>query len=113
VEDILIELSKNENIRVWKSQVAMAKVGSRYLKFGVKGLPDITGIIRVRDRGIFLGIEAKTGKAVQSIQQKKFEQMIKKLGGFYMVARSVDDARDFCERLMQRERKNKTELFLL
>ena len=42
-------------------------------------------------------LEIKTGKAVQSKQQKNFEKMIKRLNGYYGVVRSVDEAMTFLE----------------
>lgn len=49
--------------------------------YGKIGHPDISGLLH----GIWIGIEIKTGNAVQSKDQKNFEAMIKKAGGVYIV----------------------------
>lgn len=48
--------------------------------YGKKGHPDITGLLY----GIWIGIEIKTGSAVQSQDQKFFEEMINAAGGVYI-----------------------------
>ena len=65
----------------------------RKIKFGAVGAPDIIGIRKIHitsemvgfDIGLWVGYECKTGKAVQSKQQKLFEKMITAFGGLYKV----------------------------
>jgi hypothetical protein len=57
--------------------------GERVIRFGLKGSSDIIGIYK----GRFLGIEVKTGNARQSKDQKRFQAMIDKMGGIYVVIR--------------------------
>ncbi len=59
------------------------------LKYGLKGSADISGILIIGTR---LEIEVKTGNAKQSPQQLKFQAMIEKYNGIYLVVRSRDDA---------------------
>lgn len=74
-------------------------VNGAWVDYGVKGMADISGLLRVRSGlGVRLEIEIKTGSARQEPDQKNFERMVKSLGGFYYVARSVQDAIAFCER---------------
>jgi hypothetical protein len=63
--------------------------GREYVRYGVLGSPDIYGIII---GGRYIGLEGKTGNASQQENQVAFEQMVKKLGGFYFVFRSPDEA---------------------
>lgn len=62
--------------------------GERTIKFGLVGSSDIIGLLR---GGRFLGIEVKTPTGRQSPEQVKFENMIRRMGGLYVLARSVDD----------------------
>lgn len=70
--------------RVWANNSGAVKVMSgRFIRFGLKGSSDIVGI---DGSGKFIAIEVKTGKAVQSMQQKMFMKMIQERGGrFYLV----------------------------
>ncbi len=55
---------------------------------GASGWPDIEVIL---PGGCYCGIEVKTRKGIQSEVQKRVEQSIKKVGGRYLIARSIDD----------------------
>jgi len=90
VNEILVELSKTGTCTVWKNSTGVAKSEGRYISFGLKGSADIIGILE--PHGQFIAVEVKTGNAKQSLQQKKFEEMVKRRGGRYAVCRSVTDA---------------------
>lgn len=68
---------------------------------GVKGQLDITMIVkRTRDGlGVTGFIEVKTGGARTSESQKKFIAMLERIGVPYCLARSVQDALEFRERV--------------
>jgi len=68
----------------------------RVIHFGLKGSGDIIGLTC---DGKFLGLEVKTGRAIQSKAQKKFQQMIEKFGGRYFVVRSVEEAIQIIEEI--------------
>lgn len=61
---------------------------SRPIKFGIEGGGDISGVAGPHGRRI--EIEIKTGKDRQSESQIAFAAMIRKAGGLYIVARSVE-----------------------
>ena len=67
--------------RVWANNTGMIKTDDRVVKFGLKGSSDIIGIYK----GIFLGIEVKTGNAKQSKFQINFQKMVEKMGGIYVL----------------------------
>lgn len=69
----------------------------RPITFGVVGQGDITGVAR----GWRLEVEAKTEVGRQSEQQKKFEAMIRQMGGIYILARSGAEARGILERELE------------
>lgn len=74
-------------IFAWRQNTGAAKIGGRYVRFGIKGQPDILGIM---PDGRFLGIECKRpsgGK--QSESQKWFQSQILANNGVYLLVRSV------------------------
>lgn len=91
VNDILREYGALPHIRVWKNATGSARShdGERVISFGLKGSADIMGIISPIGR--FLAIEVKTGKAKQNPAQLNFQRMIERMGGVYVVARSLSD----------------------
>ena len=90
VNAIILKYSRG-NIRLWRNEtgVAINPRGTGLLSYGCRGSSDILGILG--PDGTFLGIEVKTGKNRQSKQQKSFQAIVARLGGHYLVARSVED----------------------
>jgi len=78
-----LEVSRTKFARAWSNNTGVGKdiSGERIIRFGLKGSSDIIGIYK----GLFLGIEVKTGSAKQSKDQKRFQNMIDKMGGIYVV----------------------------
>lgn len=69
------------------------KGGKRiWFHYGIKGSPDIYGILA---GGRYIGIEIKTGNAVQQENQKLFQRMIESFGGLYKVCKSEHEALEF------------------
>ena len=109
VNEVLLILGSSVYCRVWKSHTgALPTLDSikrairvavfsgsfsiawrelSYLTFGLPGSADISGILKDGRR---LEIECKTGNAKQSKQQKKFQEMIEKFGGVYILTHSSD-----------------------
>ena len=90
VEKIIGEFYKHfPDFRIWKNASGVGYgLGGGIVRFGLKGSADLIGLTNT---GRFLAIEAKTGKAKQSEDQKNFESMIKKLGGLYVLIKDSDD----------------------
>lgn len=90
INEILLTFGAGPNLRIWKNDVGVGRSlnGDRVLRWGLKGSSDIIGI---GFGGKFIAIEVKTGKAKQSEQQKNFQNMINKMGGVYILARSIED----------------------
>lgn len=80
VKNILLAMTTKYS-RVWANNTGMIKTDDRVVRFGLKGSSDIIGIYK----GLFLGIEVKTGNAVQNKFQKNFEKMICQMGGIYVL----------------------------
>lgn len=117
-DEILVYLNKNyhDKLRLWRNNVGLGygygrvkqllgyvsqgklKKALSYAKkmrpiqFGVKGSPDLQGFITVGGRAVYLGIEVKDAKGKQQELQKKYEQMVDNMGGYYFLCRSLDDA---------------------
>lgn len=76
---------------MWKNATGVAKSfgdEDRVIRFGLKGSADILGILQ---GGKLLAIEVKTGKAVQTKEQKNFQKMVTFFGGEYVLARCLED----------------------
>jgi hypothetical protein len=71
---------------------------TRYFIAGVKGAPDIIGLLK---GGAFVGIECKYGKNKLSPHQETFLNDINKLGAITIVAYSLDDVRKVLDPLME------------
>ena len=76
--------------RLWRANVLAARMGNRFVRAGVRGQADLTGILR---GGIRLEIEIKSPTGRQSPDQRNFQQLIERFGGIYVLARSVQDVR--------------------
>lgn len=87
---ILLALNKTGLGRFWENPTGVAfRPNMPPIHYGFKGSADITGILVGGKR---IEIEVKTGKAVQQDNQKRFQAMIAGFGGFYFVARSIEEA---------------------
>jgi hypothetical protein len=97
VNETLILLGREAHsfCRVWQQNTGVAyredelTGRKQFIAYGVRGGADISGILF---DGTRIELEAKTGHAVQSIQQKRFEAMITSMRGIYYVFRSPEDA---------------------
>lgn len=93
---LLIEIPKRYGeIRVWRNNrvnaLAVAPNGKRrYIKAGINGQADISGIIGGAGSGRRLEVEVKTGRDKQRKDQISFMHMIVRAGGCYIIARDVD-----------------------
>lgn len=86
---------------VWRNNTGTAMVtrkdGNRYpVRFGHTGSADIVGVM---PGGRFIGVECKrplgprggSSGRMQTPEQTQFEREIKRMGGVYILARSIDD----------------------
>jgi hypothetical protein len=90
--DILVRLGSRADIRIWNNPTGVARSvdgEERVMRFGVPGQADLTGVL---PGGRRLELEVKTPVGRQSEQQRKFEAMVRRFGGLYLLVRSSDDA---------------------
>lgn len=89
VRDILIDVSPLG--LAWGNNTGVLRdATNRPVRYGLSGSSDIIAIIK----GRFVGIEAKVGKDRQRGNQANFATAVRKAGGIYILARSVDDVRN-------------------
>ena len=91
IQQAILEYLQLRQGKYWRNNVGGvyydSKKGKQFVRFGVKGQADITGI---RD-GRRIEIETKTKEGKLNLDQEMFRDMILSQGGLYFVARSVDD----------------------
>jgi hypothetical protein len=91
----------------WRNNVGAAnyqgKNQNRYVRFGTKGAPDLFVVRRVITARAALsgdklipeteiwGIECKRPNGSQSADQRAFEAAFREAGGYYLVAKSLED----------------------
>lgn len=86
--EILRTFATRPDLRLWRANVGVARVGKRVVRFGIVGQADLSGIL---PGGVRLEIECKSATGEQRKEQRWFQEMIEKFGGCYVLARSVDD----------------------
>lgn len=81
----------------WYRQNSGAMAGSHkgkrwFVRFAKPGAPDIVCVIN----GIYVGIEVKNERGEQSQAQVDFEHELRRAGGIYVLARSLNDVIKVC-----------------
>ncbi len=92
--EILRAFGTKRWMRLWRANTGVAQIGSRVVRFGVPGQADLTGILQLGGIGVSLWIEVKSASGRQTQEQVWFQQMVERLGGLYILARSVEDVDD-------------------
>ena len=94
VREIYKACEKRADVFVWKNNTGMAKMGRRFVRFGLPGSGDLIGLTT---DGTFISIEVKIPPDTQNEDQVAFEQMVCRLGGYYIIAHSVMDVIAFLD----------------
>lgn len=87
-------IGSRADVRLWRRNIGAARDPRTYrlIRFGFPGQADLSGIWRRPDgAGIRLEIEVKGPRGRLTDKQRQFGEMIDRLGGVYIVARSVED----------------------
>lgn len=89
---VIARLNLLPGVDVWRSNAGGAKDGAtgRVLKFGVPGQADVTGLMRPHGRR--LEVELKSKRGYQTPEQRAWQIRIEKLGGLYVLARTLSEA---------------------
>ena len=88
VRDILSAYDKHPRIVLWRANTGVARMRGFHVRFGKVGQGDITGIT---EGGRRVEIECKLKKNAQREAQVEFADMIRRMGGIYVLAFSVED----------------------
>ncbi|HUW32859.1 MAG TPA: hypothetical protein VM223_14730 [Planctomycetota bacterium] len=106
---IIRAIGTRPDVRIWRSHPGGATLQGRFVRFGIPGQADLTGILPVVQvlicphcegelstpaLGVRLEVEVKTETGRLSEDQKNFQGMIERFGGIYVVARSPRDVVD-------------------
>lgn len=89
--EILLTFGSLSCIRIWRSAVGVGtpQHSSRPIQFGLAGQCDISGIISPSGRRLEIEVKAENGRLAE--RQKLFGAMIERMGGVWIVAKSVQD----------------------
>lgn len=90
--EIMLYLGGLPNVRIWRQNTGKAMLKGRMVQFGVPGQADLSGIIAPNGRRLEIEVKSATGRVRP--QQKAFGAMIEKMGGVFVVARTVEDVKD-------------------
>ena len=88
---ILRAFGTMSRLRIWRANTGVAQIGKRFVRFGIPGQADLTGIL---PDGRRLEVEVKSATGRQTRDQKSFQRMIEKFNGVYVLARSVEELRN-------------------
>ena len=73
---------------VWRNNTGAARIGKRFIRFGVAGMPDITGVMT---GGRFVACEVKTTIGRVTAHQSEMIARLMQSGALAFVARSYAD----------------------
>lgn len=82
------------SIRAWRQNCGAIQVDKRFIRFGLPGMADISGIFSLgleHAHGLRIEIECKSKTGRQSEAQRAFQTMIEAYGGIYLLVRSPDE----------------------
>lgn len=97
VRELRLTLGNLPDLVLWPNQSGVAQYGQARVKYGLaKGSSDLIGILSPSGR--FVALEAKTGDAVTTAEQKLFVALVRKMGGFACVVRSKEEGLAAIER---------------
>lgn len=86
----ILQLLHLNRIPSWRINTGGAKIGDRFVRFGMVGMSDIVGIL---PSGRFLAIEVKSATGKVTRPQQAFLDTVNAHGGYGFVARSVEYVR--------------------
>ena len=93
---VLIKWGSHPRVRLWRSNAGKAWVpvtggGMRPIQINLPGCPDLIGWVSLSGQAVFLGIETKSPTGTLRESQLAFQAVLSRMGGIYVVARSVED----------------------
>lgn len=91
-KEIMDKYERLHWIDVWRQNTGASNKGNRYVRYGIPGQADISGLITYGvDAGKRVEIEVKTRTGRQSEKQKEWEVRMRRGKAIYILAKSVED----------------------
>lgn len=88
---ILREFSNHPRCCLWRANTGAVRLGSRFVRFGIKGQTDLMGVLLPTGRALFIEVKSATGRLRP--EQDTFRRLVQKFGALWILARSVEDVR--------------------
>lgn len=87
---VMLDVGSLPNVRIWRQGVGRARSfdGERVMTFGIPGMADLSGILAC---GLRVEIECKAARGRLRLDQQRWRDMIRAMGGIWVEARSSDD----------------------
>lgn len=89
VKAILDKYANHPRMRCWRVNTGAARIGDRFIRFGIKGQADIQGVLAPSGRAVFIECKTRTGRLRP--EQIAFGRMVAEMGALFIVARSLED----------------------
>ncbi len=77
------------NIPAWNNATGAYKMGDSYIRYGAIGSADIMAILPPSGRSVHIEVKSATG--TQKPAQKRWQAMVERAGGIYILARGIED----------------------
>lgn len=89
-QEAILQISKelSQILTIWRNNTGAAEVKGRFVRFGLPGQADCSGILAPLGRRV--EIEFKSPGKKPSEDQKAFRKMIEKHGGLYFLVDSLE-----------------------
>lgn len=88
---VRLALGRLPDVVLWRNSTGATRVDGRVLRFGLCiGSSDLVGLLAPAGR--FLALEIKSEAGRLTYEQEQFLALVRRLGGFACVVRSVDEA---------------------
>lgn len=88
LQNLILAQLADLGVFCWRSNSGAATRGDRLIRFGKIGQPDVMAIL---PGGRFLGVEVKSDRGKQTVEQRAFQTAVELAGGTYIVARELAD----------------------
>jgi hypothetical protein len=90
IQTAICEWLTLRRIFFYRQNAGGMKKGKHFVRFAVKGAPDIVCVIK----GCYIGIEVKRPGGKQTPDQAAFQDQLILAGGNYVLAESLEDVKD-------------------
>lgn len=95
-DEIRLAVAQLDGVVLWRNNVGVGRVGrsNAPVRFGLAvGSADLVGLVTMSDgTGRFVAMEVKTASGSLSDEQVRWLRLVRGLGGYAVVVRSVEDA---------------------